>query len=70
MAKLRKSVFLLKKPQYKCSYGRAATRVVSKCIFIYILLLRLCRNCLCTCGFAAQKHIFAAVPQDKKKDAL
>jgi hypothetical protein len=33
---------------------------ISACIF----LLRLCRNCFYTCGFATQKHIFAAVPQN------
>jgi hypothetical protein len=30
-------------------------------------LLRLCRNCFCTCGEAAQKDIFAAQPQDKDR---
>jgi hypothetical protein len=30
-------------------------------------LLRLCRNYFCTCGFAAEKHIFAALPQNKDR---
>jgi hypothetical protein len=34
-------------------------------------LLRLCRNYFCTCGSAAQKPIFAALPQNKdRKNAL
>jgi hypothetical protein len=36
------------------------------------ILIRLCRDCFCTCGKAAQNCIFAALPQNKKqnKDAF
>jgi hypothetical protein len=46
----------------------------SLCILIFIkinhsciFLLQLRRNCSRTCGFAAQKYIFAALPQNKDR---
>jgi hypothetical protein len=31
------------------------------------LYIGLCCNYFCTCGFAAQKHIFAALPQNEDR---
>jgi hypothetical protein len=45
------------------------------CIFIKVclrvrFLLRLCRNCFCTCGIAVQKTIFAVLPQKRDKTKM
>ena len=49
---------------------KMSNRVVSKCIYVCIFLLRPCRNYFYACDFAAQEYTFAAVPQNKDRNKM
>jgi hypothetical protein len=58
------------------SFASVISVQIQKCLerlqsaFMLVSYLRLCRNYFCACGFAAQKHIFAAAKQRQNKCIL